>query len=852
MFLRLSVLLTVLLCLPLSLAAKLEIKWDELPAVPDELGLGGLQAGVHNDALIVAGGANFPNGFPWEGGAKVWHDKIHVLPDYADAGSNWVDGGVLPMPLAHGTSHSIEDGFIIIGGGNSETHSANVLKLQWDGSAVTISELPPLPEPLAFHASVMIGKKIYVTGGTRTPSSTSAQADLYRLDLEMKPLAWETLEPMPGEGRIMPVIATIGGHLFVAGGASLHPDEQGKPARTYLVSAYRYNPSGEKGSRWDAVADMPRRSVAAPTPSPSIGPSHFVVLGGDDGTNLPPAVALKDHPGFNSDILAYHAITNTWAVLGKIPFATVTGPVIQANSKFIIPSGEIRPGVRTARVQIGEVQVQKVDFGIINYVVLFAYLIGVTVLGLAFTGSNKDTDEYFRGAGRIPWWAAGLSIFATMSSSIGYFAITAKSYSEDWIYMLTSLPIVLLAPVIIRYYLPFFRHVNSSSAYEFLEHRFSVLARLFASSAFLLFHMGRMAVVLYLPALAIATVTPLPESWSILVMGFLCVIYCSAGGVRAVIFTDSLQSIVLLGALLFSLVFAIFAIDGGIGTFFTVASADHKFKLIETSWSPLVPALWVVIIGHTFANLFPYTADQAVVQRYMTTKDEKAAARSIWTNAILSIPNTLLMFLLGTAIYVFYKNFPERLSPTIYTDAIFPLFIANELPIGLAGLAIAGVLAAAQSTVSTSINSISTVLMVDVVGRFKLAAKGAEDLALARWISILSGVIGTGLALMISRFGTGSLWDLYIIIMGLTGSSLAGLFILGIFTTRSTGLGAVIGAIVSVPCLYLVREHSSIHIFLYAPVGVGVTVLVGYAVSLLTSPKPIEELKDLTLHTIEK
>src|SRR5690606_24554370 len=166
MFLRLSVLLTVLLCLPLSLAAKLEIKWDELPAVPDELGLGGLQAGVHNDALIVAGGANFPNGFPWEGGAKVWHDKIHVLPDYADAGSNWVDGGVLPMPLAHGTSHSIEDCFIIIGGGNSETHSANVLKLQWDGSAVTISELPPLPEPLAFHASVMIGKKIYVTGGT--------------------------------------------------------------------------------------------------------------------------------------------------------------------------------------------------------------------------------------------------------------------------------------------------------------------------------------------------------------------------------------------------------------------------------------------------------------------------------------------------------------------------------------------------------------------------------------------------------------------------------------------------------------------------------------------------------------
>jgi SSS family transporter len=694
---------------------------------------------------------------------------------------------------------------------------------------------------------------IYVTGGTSAPTDTQARSNFLSLDLSKTGSKWVGLESIPGDGRIMPVIASVAGKVFVAGGARLYPGDEGRPTREYLRTGFRYDPNSKAESKWVPIADMPRASVAAPSPSPKVGPAHFLVLGGDNGEGLPPAVALKDHQGFARDLLGYHVITNTWAVQGEMSFAHVTGPLIEHGGRMIIPTGEIRPGVRSPKAFKGSVLPMKAPFGVINYGVLILYLLAVTVIGLWMTGANQNTNDFFRGGGTIPWWAAGLSIFATMSSSIGYLAITARSYMDDWVWMLTSLPILLLAPIIIRFYLPFFRHVDSSSAYEFLERRFSVFLRLFGSFAFVLFHMGRMAIVLYLPALAIATVTALDQTVCILLMGVLCIIYCAAGGIRAVVFTDSLQAVVLLGALFLSLVFAITSIEGGISTFISVGSEDNKFRIADLSMSPYVAGLWVVIVGNLFANLLPYTADQAVVQRYMTTKDMKAASRSIWTNAILAVPNTFLMFLLGTALYVFYKSFPEKLTPALTTnDAIFPLFIANELPIGLAGLAIAGVLAAAQSTVSTSINSISTVLMVDVVGRLGLTKKGAKDLALARILSVAAGIAGTGVALYVAQGGSPSLWETYVKILGLTGGSLAGLFILGIFTTRANSIGAATGAILSVPVLWYVQSYTPIHPFLYAVVGVGVTVIVGYTVSLFTQPMESEQLKGLTLHTIEK
>jgi SSS family transporter len=270
---------------------------------------------------------------------------------------------------------------------------------------------------------------------------------------------------------------------------------------------------------------------------------------------------------------------------------------------------------------------------------------------------------------------------------------------------------IAITPAIVLMFLPFFRKIDATSAYEYLEKRFNRVARLFASASFVLFQIGRMAIVMYLPALALAAITPMTEQQCILLMGVLSIVYCTMGGLEAVVWTDTIQSFVLLGGALFSFVLIVTQVDGGLGGFMATASEHNKLHMVNwdfASTSFATTALWVVVLGGLGQNLVPYTSDMAVVQRYMSVPDMARAKRAIWTNAVAILPASLLFFGVGTALFVFYAHNPDKLDPAFKTDAIFPLFIARELPMGIAGLVVAGIFAAAQSTISTSMNSTST------------------------------------------------------------------------------------------------------------------------------------------------
>ena len=442
---------------------------------------------------------------------------------------------------------------------------------------------------------------------------------------------------------------------------------------------------------------------------------------------------------------------------------------------------------------------RRVPFGWLNYATLVAYLLGMLAIGWVCAARNKTTDDYFKAGGRIPWWAAGLSIYATMLSSLTFMAIPAKAYATDWMFVWANVPILLLAPIIIRYYLPFFRQLNVTSAYEYLEKRFNLGARLYASAAFILFQIGRQAIVLLLPSLALATVCDLDVSTCVVLMGALCVAYTVMGGMEAVVWTDVVQTVVLLGAALVSLLIIVFQTAGD--TDWSAVVDRGKLHMIDWSLDPTTaaPGMWIILIGSMFATLIPYTSDQAVVQRYLTTQDESKAARAIWTNALLAIPSTVLFFAIGTALYVFYRANPHELDAAQATDAIFPTFIVASLPAGVAGLVIAGIFAAAQSTVSGSLNSVVTAIMTDFYQRFGGTADERRSVRIARWLTAGMGAFATATAPALAALNLTSLWDAYINLVGLAGSGLAGLFALGIFTRRAVGVGAMIGAVAMRP-----------------------------------------------------
>jgi len=318
------------------------LDWRQLPPIPDPIGLAGPFAGVSHDALIVAGGANFPDKLPWEGGRKVWHDAAYVLDKTNGA---WRSSFKLPRPLGYGVSVTTPEGVLCIGGSDPTQHVRDVFLLTWHEGELNHQELAPLPEPLANSCGAVVGHTVYVAGGTSSPDATHALKNFWALDLSLRGATWKQLEPWPGPARMLATAASLGGSFYVVGGTDLHPDASGKPARTYLKDAYRFTP----GQGWSRIADMPNPVVAPPTPAPRINGTQFLIVGGDDGS-LADFEPKSQHPGFPKRILSYDVRRDAWSVAGEAPASRATLPTTLWHGLYVIPSGEVRPGVRSPEV----------------------------------------------------------------------------------------------------------------------------------------------------------------------------------------------------------------------------------------------------------------------------------------------------------------------------------------------------------------------------------------------------------------------------------------------------------------------------------------------------------------------
>lgn len=814
-------------------------------------GVAGAFIGVIDHTVLVAGGSNFAKGYPWEGGVKQYQDAIYRLtPEGDDLRCELLSDAKLPTGLAHGCGAVAGESLYCFGGETAQGPSACVYALTPADGTVRVDSVGRLPAGFSPVAALSCKNEIYLHGVAQganafwkyTPSNGR----------------WTALAACPGAVR--------------SAGAAFVAQHDGRENGLYLMGGrHRENGAYQLYSdvweylpvhdTWRARGDISLDGVPMTlmyAEAVPYGSGHILLLGGDDGVEFLRRDALEralagasspaeadslsralrqayvDHPGFSKRVLAYHAITDTWIQLGEAQTAlpAVTTAVALGN-RIVIPSGEIRPGVRTPGILSLEIR-EKAEFGWINYSVIVAYLLLMMGIGIYFVRKNNTTEQFFKGGARIPWWAAGISIFATALSAITFISIPAKAYGADWGMFMFNMTILMIVPIVIHYYLPFFRKLNVASAYQYLEQRFSASVRCLASAFFCLFMFARIAIVLFLPSLALNAVTGIDVYVCILLMGVVTIAYCTMGGIEAVVWADVVQGIILVGGALVSLGFLIGGIKGGFPELIDVAVADDKFNILNFAFDLTQPVFWVTLVGGLANQLLTYTSDQSVIQRYITVKDTRGTKKGLWLNGFLSIPIAVIFFMIGTALYVFFKQHPDLLSVGMSnTDSIFPHFIMCRLPVGIAGLLIAAIFSAAMSTLSANVNSTATVLTEDFFRRFRKNVSDKTAMRFARWSGVVVGGLGLSMAILLATYDIASLWDQFNFFLGLLTSGLGGLFMMGIFTRRIGTRSAFAGFVGSIVVLLIFNSQSNVSFLLYGFIGLVSCFLIGYLSSFV-------------------
>ncbi|NND08401.1 MAG: sodium/solute symporter, partial [Saprospiraceae bacterium] len=809
-------------------------KWIEFPPLPDSEGFAGMYAGVSNEVLLCAGGANFPDQKPWEGGSKQWYDHIYFLENADD---QWkIAEQTLPWARAYGVSVAYLDQVILIGGSDGQGHYNEVIGISFQNGQIEIDQgFPSLPITLANMCGTIIDGVIYIAGGNEHMDSLATQ-DFYMLDLKVgvSERIWKEGPSWPGPSRMQSVAASHEGMFYLMSGFTLTRDAEKQISRTLLTDAYRYTPSAKNtnGGIWTKLPDMPRGTAAAPSPAFTIGMSHILIPGGLDAETLK-NVNPQDHPGFSEATIAFNTHSTSWVAMGDMPRGSsrVTAPTAYFHNKWMIINGERAPGIRSPEIYTYETGI---SFGMVNWITLVSYLLMMLLMGFYFSKRGNSTNDYFLGGGRIPWWAAGISIYGTQLSAITFMAIPAIVYATDWRLAIGTMMILAIVPFIVKYYLPSFRKFKITTAYEFLESRFDLKVRWLGSLTFILLQLGRMGVVLYLPAIAIASVTSIDLILCIAVMGVFATAYTVMGGIEAVIWTDVVQVVVLMGGAIACIFVAIFNIDGGADEIIRIGIEHNKFLLLDWRWDYTDLVFWVAIIGFFFLNLISYSSDQVIIQRYLTVKTEKEAANSLWTNGLITIPGIFVFFGLGTALYVFYLSNPAEISSST-PDEILPYFVVAELPAGVAGLVISGLFAASMSSLDSSMNSIATAYITDFHKQIWPGSTDRQYLRLARFVTILMGIFGTITAMWIAVSSVGFIFDFFQEILGMIGGSLAGVFALAVFFKRANAWGAVAGTIGGAMVTLIAKNTTDINGYLYGAVGVVSCVLIGLIVSSIFS-----------------
>lgn len=424
------------------------------------------------------------------------------------------------------------------------------------------------------------------------------------------------------------------------------------------------------------------------------------------------------------------------------------------------------------------------QLGAIDTTILIVYGLILVGMGVYFFRKTKTSEEFMVAGRGIPAWAAGIAVMSAYTSSVSYIAVPGKAFDSNWhpiIFALTALPVTWF---VTKYVIPHYRKNNIISVYKYLEDKIGEWGRVYASFSFLLFMIGRTAVILYLSSLLLTSFIDIDIRTLIVIIGVVTVIYTLMGGMEAVIWTDVMQSIIMIGGVLFVGYLLTTEIFSQPEYLIQNAIDANKFSLGDSSWSLSSRTIWVMIIYGLSENIRNLMADQNYTQKYASVANEKEAKRSVWFAMLMYLPLTMIFLYIGSALFAFYSGTENVLDPSdLKGDKVFPYFIATELPVGMKGLIIAAILAASMSTIDSALNCSATVLYEDYYTKyFNTKPTEKTSISFLRWSTVVWGIFGIIFAVLM--INAKSALDLWWQISGIFGGGILGLFLLAIFNVK--------------------------------------------------------------------
>jgi solute:Na+ symporter, SSS family len=788
----------------------------------------GMFIGQSGGALIVGGGRD-ENGQP--------SAEVFVQTD-----SGWkklsLDEPVAFAGFVSGTFAEKIGGFskiFVAGGIGTNGITDKVFSLEYRSGRLIQTALPSLPEKVALAGAGFFEdqaqKQLYVVGGTTSLAADSASQKVFRLNLSASgSSSWEELPSMPGVGRLLPAVVCFYNDVHVFGGFTIsRADGKTVYTPTATAQAFRWHViDGTTLKGWRELTLLPE-AVAAPVVFQT-GQVHAGLAGGYTQPLAGNIFEISSAPETRA-IQIYHNVTDTWTQKGELPMALANATAIHNGKLTLVGSTE--NGTLAALDVAIHRTVKSLRWP--DYAGLLTYFGVVAFVGIWFTRKQKGSEAFALGDRKIPWWMAGISMFASAASSISFMAIPALAFRTSWLWALPSLMLIPMFFLEAYVLYPLIRKLEITSTFEYLERRFHPSLRYIASAqAIALQTFGRMNMVLLLPALAIAAVTGMNVYGSVLLMGVVTTIYSAKGGMKAVVLTEVIQGLTMVVGISLIVILAITGLPHGWKSFVEVDTQFRKFDLGIWSLDYTMPIIWILILT-PFFNKLAFAADAPTVQRVFATplKDVRKLALIF---LCFSVFISFAVNFAGISVFAYFHQHPAELDPAMTNDQVIPLYIVQRLPVGVAGLIIASLFAAAMSALAGSMNTVSILFTEDFYRKMKKNATDRQRLLTMRVASLVCGTAATICALYMAKLNQRSLFQTWNELFALLGGGFLGIYILGTYTHRANAIGAFTGAIASIGVTLALKYFTAVHWYFYTPGAVIACVVIGYVVSLLTPP----------------
>jgi len=766
---------------------------------------------LHNGRPLVIGGRSTTDGRP--------SASVFILNA---AGDDWrLNATDLPFPLSSARAVAGREGVLVV---NSQTEAPGApLWLQPAGENYTVTLLPELPGGAIAASAAVARSGLYVIApmpNGRAMIFTRAHS------ADPRTTGWRELGVLPSTlGTTTAAAVQIDGdriRLYLLG---TDITQITTPNQQVLYSFELQR------QRWVRHGEVPGIK-----PSSGLAPAGIANL-----YAFAPSV-----PNSEGAWHVFNTVTQTWVGPIMVPASgrPLAAALLGTRVTSLYESNE-GTTLLTSFYTVRSRQLHPLD-----YLVLGAFGLGLLGIGWLHSRKGGSAEQYFRGGRNVNWLAAGLSIVATRLSATSFVSIPAKSFATNWQYAFVPLTNFVGAYIMSRWFVRFFVRLNVTSGYEYLERRFNPLLRSLGSLNYLAYELARIGILILVPAVALSAVAKFDLATTIVVIGVVVTAYTALGGIEGVIWADTFQILVKVFGLLLAVVLIFFQLRGNPVELAADAFAAGKLKFVDLSWDFTRDTLWVFILFWLCDGLKSYVANQTIIQRFISTRNESTAQRTIWTSAIIGTAVSWLLLLLGTGLFLFYQQSPNRLDLTMdKPDAVFPWFIVFELPPGVVGILLAALIAAAMSSLDGALNSTSTVIVTDFYRRYYRKATDAGAMRLGRTLTIAIGLLATMIALLMSGMAAKSLFDQTLKMIGLFGGGLGGLFLLGMLTTRASAGAALIGFAASACVQFYVSNYTSLHLLTYMFTGMGSCLLIGWLAAWLLPER--KSLTGLTVHTYQ-